>query len=175
MLGTGTGTPSIPGKTVIGYLSVYDADAYFATRLSSAAWTGTNAVKTAALTTAYDRLFYSGLYALPALAAAPAAALVVLKKAQCEMALYLLIHLADEDRRKGLQAQGVTQAGIVKETYGDGAGKTVALDALPIPPIVLTMLEDYEVLENNFFAVDIDRREDRNSTENVADLDDTEY
>ena len=118
--------------------------------------------KTAALTTAFDRLYYSGLFDLPALADATAAQLVVLKKAQCELALYMLIHLADEDRRKGLQAQGVTAAGIVKETYGGGVGGSAdVLDTLPIPPIVAKMLEDYSAAGSGFEVSSIDRDEDK--------------
>jgi hypothetical protein len=150
----------------IGYLSVAAADLYFSTRLFSDAWTSipadSNSVKKiAALTTAYDRLYYSGLFDLPTLAAAPADELVVLQKAQCELSLYLLQHLADEDRRKGLQAQGVTAAGIVKETYGGGAGGSAdVLDTLPIPPIVAKMLEDFSIAGSGFEVSSIDRDED---------------
>jgi hypothetical protein len=151
----------MPGE--IGYLSVSEAELYFATRLSSDAWTSIPAdsnfvKKTAALTTAYDRLFYSGLFDLPTFATATAAQLVLLKKAQAEMCLYLLLHLADEDRRKGIQAQGVTQAGIVQEYYSEAN-----LLTLPIPPIVAQLLEDYSTEGEPFYAVKIDRDEDEDS------------
>jgi len=144
----------------IGFISVADANTYFSTRLSATAWTDipadpTFAKKTAALTTAYDRLFYSGLFDLPDFTSATAAELVVLQKAQCEMALYLLGHLADEDRRKGLQAQGVTVAGIVKEQYVEAD-----LTTLPIPPFVSAILEEYSTTGKPFYASDIDRNED---------------
>jgi hypothetical protein len=143
----------------IGYISISAADLYFSTRLFADAWTSipadSNSVKkTAALTTAHDRLYYSGLFDLPTLAAAPADELVVLQKAQCELSLYLLQHLADEDRRKGLQAQGVTAAGIVKETYGGD------MMSLPIPPIVASILEDYSTAGSGFEVSSIDRDED---------------
>lgn len=154
----------------VGYINLSDADLYFATRLSSDVWTSipadsTFAKKTAALTTAYDRLFYSGLFALPTLAAATADQLVVLKKAQCEMALYMLIHLADEDRRKGLQAQGVTVAGIVKEQYMEED-----LAKLPIPPFVTHILEDFSAAPAPFYITDIARDEDKGANEDVTDF-----
>ena len=54
----------------IGYINITNAEAYFATRLSATAWTSIvddsgKTRKTAALTTAYDRLYYSGLLELP--------------------------------------------------------------------------------------------------------------
>lgn len=142
----------------IGYLDLSAAEAYFATRLSSDAWSNSNN-KTAALTTAYDRLYYSGLFELPTLATATPAELVILKKTQCEMALYLLMHLADEDRRKGLQAQGVIQAGIVKEWY-----QPSDINTLPIPPIVATMLEDFSTAGSGFEVCGVERDEDEGTT-----------
>jgi hypothetical protein len=147
----------------IGYLTIAEANAYFVTRLASTAWTSIpvvsgDPVKTAALTTAYDRLYYSGLFTLPTFAAATAAQLVVLKKFQCEMALYMLVHLADEDRRLGLQAQGVTAAGIVKEQY-----KEADLNQLPIPAFIKLGLAEYSTAPSGFYAVSIDRDEDEDS------------
>jgi hypothetical protein len=145
----------------IGYLTTTEADAYFSTRLASDAWTtipaDSNFVKKiAALTTAYDRLYFSGLFDLPLFLNATADQLVVLKRAQCEMAYYMLVHLADEDRRKGLQAQGVSQAGIVKETYKD-----TDTNYLPIPPIVIGLLAEFVPAgDSPFYAVSIDRDED---------------
>ena len=156
----------------IGYLNLADAELYFSTRLFSTAWTGIapasgDPTKTAALTTAYDRLFYCGLFSLPTLAAATADQLVILKKAQCEFSLYLLQHLADEDRRKGIQAQGVTVAGIVKEQYAEAD-----LTTLPIPPIVSKMLDAAGFSAPAiapFYAVDIDRDEDQSVNTDVTD------
>lgn len=71
------------------------------------------------------------------------------------MALYMLQHLADEDRRKGLQAQGVAQAGIVKETYKD-----TDLNYLPIPPFVIGLLAEFAVEDSPFYISSIDRDED---------------
>lgn len=139
----------------IGFITLAAAETYFTTRLSSTLWAGTDAVKTAALTTAYDRLFYSGLFNLPAFADATAAQLVVLKKAQAEMAYYMLGHLADEDRRKGIQAQGVTIAGIVKETYSPDD-----LMTLPVPPFVAALLEEFSTAASPMYISGVDRDED---------------
>ncbi len=139
----------------IGWATLAEANLYFTTRLSSNAWAGADSIKTAALTTAYDRLYYSGLFNLPTFAEATADQLIILKKAQFELSLYLLIHLADEDRRKGLQAQGVTQAGIVKETYAEAD-----LMKLPIPPFVAAILEEYSAAASDFYVSAIDRDED---------------
>lgn len=162
----------------IGYLNLAEAETYFSTRLFSTAWTGLAAesgdsTKTAALTTAYDRLFYCGLFSLPTLAAATADQLVILKKFQCEMALYLLAHLKDEDLRLGLQAQNVTVAGIVKEQY-----KETDLNKLPIPAFIeagLTSAGFSAPAPSPFHAVDIDRREDESVDTSVVGLDDDGY
>jgi len=149
----------MPGE--IGYLTISQAEAYFSTRLAADAWSGSIFTqRIAALTTAYDRLFYSGLFSLPALADATATQLVILKKAQCEMSLYMLIHLADEDRRKGLHAQGVVGANIVGETYVRFASDTMDLKDLPIPPMVAHMLKDYAVSVSPFYVSSVDRDED---------------
>ena len=149
----------------IGYISVGDADLYFTTRLSADAWisilpTSGDPKKTAALQTAYDRLYFSGLFDLPLFLNATADQLVVLRKAQCELALYMLIHLADEDKRKGIQAQGVTVAGIVKEQYAE-----TDLNYLPIPPFVAGLLEEFSTADeiSPFYISGIDRDEDEDA------------
>jgi hypothetical protein len=125
--------------------------------------TSGRSMEAAALTTAYNRLFYSGLFDLPIFASATAAELVILQKAQCEMALYLLGHLADEDRRKGIQAQGVTVAGIVKEQYAEGD-----LTKLPIPPFVALILEDFSAAPAPFYISNIGRDEEKGANEDVT-------
>jgi hypothetical protein len=139
------------------------AESYFTSeRLETTAWDGlaTDAKKTKALTQAYNRIFYSGLFDVPEYADATAAELIVLRKAQAEMAYYLAQHLASEDRRKGLQAQGVTQAGIVKETYSESA-----LSDIPIPPIVAGILEDYSTAGEAFYVAKVERDEDEEDME----------
>ena len=147
-------------STEIGYITLDSADDYFETRLGAGVWNDmvddtTRTKATAALTTAFDRLYYSGLFDLPTLTDASAAELVILKKFQCEMALYMLIHLEDEDRRKGLQAQGVVVAGIVKETYSEKD-----LHSLPIPPFIMIGLEDYSTEGQEMYVAPVDRDEE---------------
>jgi hypothetical protein len=99
------------------------ADTYFATRLNATAWTGTN--KTPALWTAYHRLIDCADYDLSATTPTSEP----LRRAQCEMAYYMLKHLSAEDHRLGIQAQGVISAGIVQEAYKEEM-------KVPIPAIV---------------------------------------
>jgi hypothetical protein len=142
------------------FATIAEADAYFTDeRLITTAWDALDGsgdtLKSKVLTQAYNRLYYSGLYELPTEAEATATQLVTLKKAQAEMAYYLAQHASDEDRRKGIQAQGVTVAGIVKETYGDGK-----ISDIPIPPIVASFLEAYSTAGEEFYIAPVDRDED---------------
>jgi len=61
------------------------------------------------------------------------------------------------DTRMGLQAQGVTSAGIVQEAYNPDN-----VDGIPLPPLVKTMLEDYEV-RSSCHVVDLERDEGENA------------
>lgn len=89
---------------------------------------------------------------------------MILKFAQQEMGYYIALHLEDEDRRKGFQAQGVIKAGIIKEDY-----LKEWLDKLPFPPIVIAILGPF-LDEKEFYAVDIDRDETKSVGENVTDF-----
>jgi hypothetical protein len=129
------------------WISVEDANLYFADRLSSGDYWNTNTLKSAALITAYKFLVNSGLWSFPSVATQ------LMKDAQCEMALFLLIHLADMDRRKGLQVQGVIAANLVGETYDKSM-----LSELPVPPIVSRLLSDCSD-ETVFGAEDVTRDE----------------
>ena len=130
----------------LGYFDdLDDARDYFTTeRLETWAWdelfssAGTAEIK--AIKNAFNRLYYDPKWSLPTYALATPAQLIKLKKANGEMAYYLIVHLADEDSRKGLQAQGVTDAGIVKEKYS-----STDLMTLPVPPFVATLLKEWEV------------------------------
>lgn len=150
----------------IGWMTnLAEANAYFINeRLETDSWDGlaNDAIKTKALWNGYNRIYYNPDYSIPS--SPTVAQLVRLKKAQCEMAYYLTVHLADEDRRKGLQIQGVTQAGIVEESYDKDW-----LDKLPIPPIVDLMLEDFKTAVG-FGMVDIDRDEDESVDEDTTDV-----
>ena len=136
-----------------------EANNYFAIeRLVTVCWdnleSSADVKKKAALIMAYNRLYYGGEFTLPTYATATPAQLVVLVKVNCEMACYLSRHLSDEDRRKGLQVQGVIEAGIVKGKYHKDW-----LERIPIPPIVWEMLWAFKT-KKPFFAVDLTRDED---------------
>jgi len=145
----------------IGWIALTDAETYFVTRFGEVDWTALNDdQKTAVLTTAYDRLRYCKEFVLPA--SPSTAEKLLLADAQCEMAKYMTIHLADEDRRKGLQAQGVVNAGVVKEVYVGhlASDDTMSLSKLPIPPIVYHILDAFLVVKPHFGAVDLARDEE---------------
>ncbi|MHA1225231.1 MAG: hypothetical protein ACTSPV_00645 [Candidatus Hodarchaeales archaeon] len=144
-----------------------DAKSYFTNeRLVTDAWDALSgdATKTKAVKNAYNRIYYDPRYNVPTYANATASQLIILKKVNGEMAYYLAQHLADEDRRKGLEAQGVTDAGIVKEKYSKDD-----LMSLPVPPFVDTLLNDFKTAKA-FGVVNIDRDEDEKADEDVVDL-----
>jgi hypothetical protein len=124
----------------IGWLSnLTDGEIYFTSeRLVTNYWDSLpdDDMKSSAILMAYNRLFYSTEFTLPDYASASVTQLVILRKANCEMAYYLLGHLEDEDIRKNLQAQGVVKAGIVKEDYSEDM-----LMEVPIPPWVYDLLK----------------------------------
>lgn len=151
------------------FTNIADAEAYFTTdRLITTAWDtlADDATKTKAVINAYNRIYYDPTYAVPTYADATAAQLIILKKVNGEMAYYLVQHMEDEDRRKGLQAQAVTDAGIVKEKYDKDK-----LDELPIPPFVDAMLEEEGFGTGKAFGmVDVDRDEDESVDTKVDDF-----
>jgi len=136
----------IPGQNT--WATVADADNYLNHRVGADAYWGNldNAEKEIPLVTAYNWLTECGQYTFPD-AITPRMIM-----AQAEMALFLLQHGADLDIRMGLQAQGVTVAGIVRETYRGDPG-------VPVPPVVKAMLRDYDKARS-FAIVDIERDED---------------
>lgn len=104
--------------------------------------------KAAALITAYKRIVDSGMFVN-----LPTTASEKMKDAQCEMALFLAAEGGDILRRKSLQAQGVTTAGIVKEAY-DAAER----NKVPFPAEVLKLLDEYAGQANaNLFFDDLSR------------------
>ena len=126
----------------VGYFDdLSDANSYFEDeRFGTEAWDDLtdDAIKTKAVENAYNRIYYDPRWSLPTHAEASALILSELQKANAEMAYYLAVHLADEDRRKGLQAQGVITAGVVKEQYSE----THLMD-LPVPPFVIAILKPW--------------------------------
>jgi hypothetical protein len=135
-----------------------DAEGYFADeRLETSEWDAlTSDLKPKVLINAYNRLYYDPRWELPTYAEATPVELIKLKKANGEMAYYLAQHLADEDRRKGLQAQGVIEAGIVKEKY-----LADMLMELPVPPFVIVILSPWSTEE---YAGALDLARDENES-----------
>ena len=155
---------------MIGYFTdLSEAELYFEEeRIDSAAFDdlpedSTDGFKrTAALTQAFNRIFYSSEFDVPEPADADSDELPKLKKAQAEFALYLAIHVRDEDVRKGLQAQGVIEAGVVKEKYAESfMAKT------PIPPFVYDLLKDFLKVYPSAAAVNLGRDQNRSAGDKI--------
>ena len=122
--------------TTYGWVTDTEANAYFLLRYgASAAWAAVASGDHAALlTTAYNKIVDSNKFDLPADADATAE----MKRAQYEQAYFVLMWQDAVDRRKGLQVQGVTAAGVVKEAYDWNALKDV-----PLAAIVEAILKKY--------------------------------
>ncbi|OGD09406.1 MAG: hypothetical protein A2Y86_05335 [Candidatus Aminicenantes bacterium RBG_13_62_12] len=156
----------------IGWLlDLASAESYFEDeRLETAAWDALFAMDTTglyaekALLNAFNRLYYDRKYILPTYAEASAAQLVKLRKAQCEMAYYLAQHLADEDRRKGIQAQGVVKSGVVQEDYDPKW-----LDRIPVPPFVDALLSEFKG-GGPLHIANVERDEDESADEKVHEF-----
>jgi len=153
----------------LGWSSLAKAELYFTNeRLETDSWDDLSSddKKNTALNMAYNRIYYCPDYSVPVAGSETATQKTKLIKVQCEMAYYLALHLADEDRRKGLQAQGVVEAGIVKEAYSKSD-----LMELPIPPFIDAILDDEGYKTKKAFSmVDIDRDEDEKVSKDVVDL-----
>lgn len=134
------------------WVTVEEADTYFSSRLGSSEHWVSGAEKESALITAYNQLNGCGFFDFPA------SATQVMKDAQCEQALFLLVHVEDIDRRKGLQVQGVATAGIVKESYKEN------IDQIPICTNAKNFLKDYSVEGKDIYAVDLTRDEEEDIT-----------
>lgn len=152
--------------------TVPDADDYFATqRLESEDWddlddSSPHFQKQRALVNAYNILRASPEWILPTFAGASAAQLAKLQPANAEMAYYLAGHLEDQDRRKGIQAQGVIEAGVVKEKYSEAM-----LGTTPVPPHVRDLLTDFLAIPPAEIAmVDIGRDENESVLTKVLDF-----
>jgi len=123
------------------FLDLNDAEQYFLIeRLETECWDDLvedSAVhqKEKAILMAYNRLYYDPRWELPTYNEATVIELVTLRIANAEEAYYLACHLYGEDHRKGIQAQGVIEAGVVKEKYSE-----TMLMELPVPPMVIALL-----------------------------------
>lgn len=128
-----------------------EADDYMDSRYGSWEFWDDTTNKAAALITAYKRIAESGAFSN-----LPTEATQAMKDAQCEMALFLAAEGGDILRRKALQAQGVTSAGIVKEVYDASVRGRI-----PFPPEVLKLLEEYAGdVDTNLFYDDLTRDDD---------------
>jgi hypothetical protein len=151
----------------IGWVELTAADTFFSTRYGCSAWAPLKTEdRTALLTTAWNRILYDPRWTIPA--SPDATQKAKLAYAQELTAWYMYTHLEDEERRKGLQAQGVVGAGIVKETYDTGS-----LDKIPLPAEALGVLESLFVTAKSFYAVDIDRKESCSVDADVVETDDS--
>lgn len=149
----------------IGWVALNDANAFFTTRYGAGSWASlTVQDQTALLTTAWNRILHDPRWTIPA--APTATEKAKLAYAQEVTALYMQMHLEDEDRRKGLQAQGVTAAGLVQETYDKDR-----LNEIPLPPEALVVLIKLLTTAKPFYAVDIDRKEPVGANQDVTDID----
>ena len=157
-----------------GWSTLAEATTYFTDeRLETTVWDAivaigvltVNDIKNKALNMAYNRIYYDPRYAVPVAGAETATQKIILIKVQCEMANYLLVHLADEDRRMGLRGQGVIKAGIVKEDYKDDSIE------LPVPAFIDALLDaEGFTTEKAFGMVDLARDEDKSVDEKVDEF-----
>ena len=121
-------------------------------------WTDGGEDNVPSLITAYKWLNATPKFSFPTTIAQ------TMKDLQCEMALFLLQHQPDIDLRMGLQAQGVSEAGIVKEKYLNIAG-------IPVPPVVVDMAEAY-INQKPLYILDLERDEEQlTSYDAVSNLD----
>lgn len=150
----------------IGYFEdLDDANAYFTDeRLETVAWDELqDSYRTKVLNHAFNRLFYDARWSLPTYEDA-GDNLPRLRIIHGEMAYYLAQHLGGEDRRMGLRAQGVSEAGVIKEKYIDTM-------TLPVPAVVEAMLEDFVSADAGLYIANLGRDENEDANTDV-DVDD---
>lgn len=139
----------MPTPTVYGWVTETEADTYFSERPGSSAYWISGADKVASLQFAYKVLTNSRRFSFPSTATQ------VMKDAQCEMTLFLIMHMPDIDIRMGLRAQGILNTGILREQYSDRID-----GGFPIPPFVSDMLLDYDQ-QRSFYSTEIERDEEQ--------------
>jgi len=132
-----------------------EANTYMDERLGAADyWTNGAADNARALVTAWTWLTNSPKFSFPT---AVASITTVMKYIQFEMALFLLQHQPDIDLRMGLQAQNVTEAGIVKEKY------TLSIHGIPLPATVVDMAQGF-LNQRNIYILDLERDEEQKTS-----------
>lgn len=117
LLWNGSSVIPSPGiGATFGWATIAEADVYFSTRLgASTYWTATTE-KASALATAYDDLVNCHLFTFPEYASGESVDEII-KRAQYEQALFLLLDTQGIDRRSALRSQGVIMSGLIRETY----------------------------------------------------------
>jgi len=131
------------------WVSLADANTYFDDRPNSTDYWVSGANKNRSILYAYKLLTRSRRFSLPT------TAVQVMKDAQCELCYFLLQHGEDLDIRMGLQAQGILQTGILRETYKDR-------DSIefPFPAVVVDLLSDYDNVRGAYI-LDVERDEEQ--------------
>jgi hypothetical protein len=151
----------------IGWVEQTAAATFFTTRYGCSAWaTIISDDQISLLTTAWNRILHDPRWTIPA--SPGAAEKAKLAYAQELTAWYMHTHIEDEDRRKGLQAQGVIQSGLVQETYDRDR-----LDIIPLPAEALAVLNELFNDAKPFYAIDVDRREPVGANQDVSNIDDS--
>ena len=141
----------------IGWIAggLTEANEYYSTRAGAITlWSGlSDTQKTAALTTAYNRIRFSRQVSVPASPTAEQTAVLVY--AQEEYALHFVVLGEGGIRREAVQGQGVKSAGIVKETY-------LEPNKIPeLPANIIVILDDFKT-QKPFYSVELYRDEDIN-------------
>jgi len=147
LTGTATGTTTPTGT--YGFVTLSEAATYFDTRLGASTYWASGVDKEGALQLAYNDLIDCGLFDFT-LASGEDYPQVWLE-AQCEQALFLLIQGVGLDLRTGLQAQGVTSANVVGETYRVPRG-----GGIPIAPRARQALTN-EYIDETDWQFDLQR------------------
>lgn len=142
---------------MIGWFSdLTEANDWYDERAGTDDWNNlSDSDKNKYLKTAYKRIVRSNKFDIPEISEMSSEDLEKFKDAQGEMSWYLVLHIEDEDRRKGLQVQGVKSAGIVKENYDENKMYDIA-----IPGIVLEILREYRKDNYGMYGIELERDED---------------
>jgi hypothetical protein len=117
------------------WITTEEADVYFATRMGADVYWLSGTDKEAALVTAQRDLESCGLFTFPTLDSGESGT-EAMQNAVCEQALFRLMD-PDIDQRLSLQAQGVTKADMVGETY---SGVKSAIIISPLAAAILVAL-----------------------------------
>jgi len=130
------------------WVTMAEANTYFGERIGAGNYWTTGLDKERALITAYRQLKNMEGYVFPDTPT------VNMQYAQCEQALFLIAFSDEIFRRASVQAQGVVEAGVVKEKY-------VIREGVPICDMAKVLLKSCEDPETTgHHAIDLERDED---------------